>query len=138
MKKFFIFLTLLCLLFGLSACGGKVDNVEIDYGQSAIYSKEDMDAAIKLIKREFSTWNGCELHSIRYTSDECNSQENLDWMNSLGEGSGKYTQCIEFVSDFHSADSYDLGFNPDEEYTGWGWWLARTDGGKWELMTWGY
>ena len=28
--------------------------------------------------------------------------------------------------------------NADTEYTGWKWWLARSDGGEWKLMTWGY
>ncbi len=26
----------------------------------------------------------------------------------------------------------------DEEYTDWQWWLARSDGGQWKLMSWGY
>ena len=26
----------------------------------------------------------------------------------------------------------------DEEYTDWPWWLARSDGGEWKLMTYGY
>ena len=25
-----------------------------------------------------------------------------------------------------------------EEYTDWQWWLARSEGGDWELLTWGY
>ena len=25
----------------------------------------------------------------------------------------------------------------NEEYT-WSWWLARSEGGEWNLMTWGY
>ena len=42
----------------------------IDYGTSSIYTKAEMDAAIELIKKEFSTWDGCELHSISYSADE--------------------------------------------------------------------
>ena len=30
------------------------------------------------------------------------------------------------------------GFNPDEEYTDWQWWLARSEGGQWKLLTYGY
>jgi len=26
----------------------------------------------------------------------------------------------------------------DKEYTDWQWWLAREEGGDWELLTWGY
>lgn len=42
--------------------------VKIDYGASSIYTKEEMDAAIELIKKEFNTWDGCELHSISYST----------------------------------------------------------------------
>ena len=32
-----------------------------------------MNSAIQLIKEEFNAWDGCELHSITYSSDdECN------------------------------------------------------------------
>ena len=110
---------------------------EIDYGTSELYTKEDMDEAIAVILAEFDTWEGCEMHSIRYTSDETNSAENIAWLNAHREGHA-YTQCIEFLSDFHSPVEAYGAWNPDEEYTGWNWWLGRTDGGSWELVDWGY
>lgn len=111
--------------------------VEIDYGTSDTYTKEDMDAAIALIREEFDNWEGCELHSIRYGTDECITEDNLNWMNDLEEDKN-YTQCIEFISDFHSpADPYGA-WEPDMEYRDWQWWLARTGDGSWELITWGY
>ena len=104
---------------------------------------EDMDEAMDVIKKEFSTWEKCELHSIKYTSDQSASEKNLDWMNELGSANGykeKFTDCIEFYTDFHSPEnSEDAGaLAPDYEYTNYGWWLARTEGGKWQLLTWGY
>ncbi len=129
---------ILVLVFALSACGGGTE-VDIDYGSSDIYSQEDMDEAIAAIEKEFSTWSGCELHSIRYAGDDCSSEENIEWMNELGDNAG-YTQCIGFVSDFHSPvkDNGQDAWQHDTEYTDWQWWLARTDGGAWELLTWGY
>lgn len=102
-----------------------------------------MDEAMDVIKKEFSTWEKCELHSIKYTSDQSASEKNLDWMNELGSANGykeKFTDCIEFYTDFHSPEnSEDAGaLAPDCEYTNYGWWLARTEGGKWQLLTWGY
>ena len=44
--------------------------VKMDYGTSSIYSKADMDAAIKIIMKEFEAFEGCELHSLLYASDE--------------------------------------------------------------------
>ena len=112
-------------------------DVLIDYGNSELYTREDMDEAISLIREIFSGWEGCELHAVRYAGDDCCNQETISWMNSLKPGSG-YTQCIEFVSDFHSPLEDAGAWEPDMEYTDWQWWLARTDGGSWELLTWGY
>lgn len=137
------FLALACMT-ALAACGSKKQDtaaVEIDYGSSELYTKEDMDEAIKLIQEEFSKWEGCELHSIAYTSDDDCNEDNIAWMNQLeAEGDAKetFTQCIQFKSSFHSPKEGGGAWNPDQEYTDWGWWLARADGGKWKLMTWGY
>ena len=75
MKKYLLFLGIIGL-FALTACGkqAKMSDVTIDYGSSSIYSKEDMDAAIKAIKTVFKDFDGCELHSISYSSDDqCNT-----------------------------------------------------------------
>ena len=115
--------------------------VEIDYGSSELYTTEEMDEAIALILEEFNTWEGCEMHSIRYFSDECNSGEFVAWMNELAEArepGTTFTQCIAFRSDFHSPVEAYGSWEADQEYTNWEGWLARDDGGSWQLMTWGY
>lgn len=112
-------------------------DVTIDYGASELYSQEDMEKAVDLIKKEFSTWEGCELHSIRFAGDDCNSADNIRWMNELKPGQN-YTQCIEFLSDFHSPVEGGGAWEPDQEYKDYQWYLARTDGGDWELVSWGY
>ena len=116
---------------------------EIDYGTSSLYSREDMDAAIGVILTEFSTWEGFELHNIRYTSDDCNSPEHIRWLNDLNESAegGRnlgiiFTQCIEFVGDYHSPKDADLAgaWKVDEEYENWQWWLGRSEPGEWYLI----
>lgn len=49
-------------------------------------------------------------------------------------GCGK---CISFDSSFRSPKNGGGAWNANEEYT-WSWWLARSEGGTWKLMTWGY
>ena len=134
MKKTALILLLLCCVFGLVGCGkGSVSEVKIDYGNSEIYSEEDMDAAIELIKGEFSTWEGCELHSISYSSDdECNSK-NIAWMNELAPAQGltdDFTQCIMFVSDFHSPKNGGGAWNADTEYSNCGLLVQRIVSGN--------
>ncbi|MDE6592723.1 MAG: hypothetical protein K2K57_06655 [Oscillospiraceae bacterium] len=81
MKKIIAFSAAAIMALGLAAYNinkGNIDNVDIDYGNSDIYSKADMDSAIELIKDEFTGFNGCELHIISYNSDECNNIENIN------------------------------------------------------------
>ena len=61
MKKTILLLCALALL--LVGCGKK--DPTVDYGSSERYTREDMDAAIGLIRAEFDTWKGCELHALR-------------------------------------------------------------------------
>ena len=144
MKKIVSLIIAVLSVFQLMGCSSKTaSEVTIDYGHSEIYSQEEMDAAIQLIKAEFSKWDGCELHKIAYSSDEECNADNISWMNmnQLEEGNDAketFTQCIMFTSEFHSPKKGGGAWNPDQEYTDWQWWLARADGGQWKLMTWGY
>ena len=116
---------------------GTTAGPRIEYGESALFSEEDMDEAIALIREEFDDWEGCELHSIRYAGDDCCSEENLEWLNCLRDGD-ELTECIEFLSNFRSPVEGGGAWEPDTEYTGWQWWLGREDGGDWELLSWGF
>lgn len=139
MKKIVAMVLCLVSVLLLVACEAQsVSNAKIDYGSSSLYSKEDMDSAIKRIKKEFAKWDGCELHSISYSSDEECNTENIAWLNDLADRPTNYTQCIMFKSDFHSPKQSEDAWNPDYEYKDWEWWLARTDNGNWHLLTWGY
>ena len=112
-------------------------DVEIDHGRSYLFTDREMDSAIALIREEFDSWEGCELHSIRYAGDSCNSRKNVRWLNSLS-GGRRFTECIAFLSDFHSPVEGSGAWNPDTEYVDWQWWLGRGEDGEWVLLTWGY
>ena len=117
MKKGIAILVSALLLLSLAACGGeKTTGPEVEYGNSDLYTKEEMDAAVAAIRAEFDTWEGCEFQALRYAGDESASQENLDWMNELRKDGEAFTQCIEFLGDFHSpkdeAASFALGPGP--------------------------
>ena len=113
--------------------------VTVDYGVSALYTEAELSEAAVQVKCIFASFAGCELHTLRYAGDECNTEENLAWMNELDEGKG-FVQVVEFISDFHSSihPGEDTAWEADKEYTGWEWWLARTADGGWQLLTWGY
>ena len=112
-------------------------DTEIDYGTSEIYTKPEMDEAISLVRQQFAVWPQCEIYNIRYASDDCNSEENVKWMNELVEGK-EFTECIEFLTDFRTPAENSGSLEPDTEYKDYQWWLARPEGGSWELVSFGY
>ena len=117
---------------------GKADssNVKIDYKTSEKYTKEDMDAAIEQIWKEFNTWDGCVMHTIDYTDDQT-CEDGVAYINDLGIDM-VYDDCIVFHSSFHSPVKGGGAWEPDTEYEGWNWYLGRQTGGEWELLQWGY
>ena len=114
-----------------------VDSVVIDYGRSALYTREELADAVSAIKTEFASFEGCELHSIRYAGDENCTEENLKWMNELNPD-GNHVQVARFLSDFRTPKEQAGAWELDTEYTDWQWWLARSEDGGWEVLTWGY
>ncbi len=117
-----------------TASGAKVD---IDYGKSDIYSKEDLEAAVLTIKCSFASFDGCELKSIRYAGDKAVNDKNLKWLNEL-KPNGKYKKIAEFLMDFHSPkDNTDKSLESDHDYKDYEWWLAQTEDG-WEVVSNGY
>lgn len=136
MKK----LLCLCILFAvlLTACSvGKVDGATVEYGESAVYTRADIDAAAEAVFGKFRTWGGCELYTLTYAGDTVSAQE-LYYCNSRRkEGKPDYTQCLVFASEFRSPKEPYGGWEADMLYY-WDFHLARTDGGAWELIAWGY
>ncbi len=112
-------------------------DVEIDYGTSELYKPYELEEAAVQIKCKFASWEGCELHSLRYAGDSANNEENLKWLNDLNEGAN-YISAAEFLSDFHSPAEGLSAWEPDYEYTDYQWWLGKTEEGEWEIVSWGY
>ena len=111
-----LFLFMVCFC-GLVGCGVKpVSDAKINYGSSSIYSEEDMNAAIELIKEEFSTWEGCELHDIFYSSDDEVNEENIAWMNELAKGQNRipyFTNFTILTSNSHSSKNGGGAWNAE-------------------------
>ena len=117
--------------------GEEAPEVSIDLTGSELYTEEELYDAMLAVKCKFAAWDGCELHSIRYAGDEANTEENVAWLNSHEEGT-EYTQALELLMNFHTAADSQGAWDPDREYEDYQWWLARTEGGDWEIVDWGY
>ena len=113
------------------------ETVKIELGISPLYTQADLERAISKIMDEFSNFDGCVLHSIRYAGDESSTEENLKWMNELNPD-GNFTQVAQFLMDFHSPEQQIGAWEADQEYTDYQWWLARSADGDWQVLTWGF
>lgn len=108
----------------------------IDCGESMLYTKEDRQSAAKLISNTVESFEGCKLYAVKYEGDEV-SQKNLEYCNSLATDGVIYSESIVFTSYFRSPIFNAGAWNPNDLYS-WSWYLARTNGGEWEILTYGY
>lgn len=125
-------------LFGKELFGFEIknslSNTKINLGESNDYS---LQVAANIIAEEIGCWSGVKrVYDITYCGDEL-SADNLDYCKSLRERN--YVRCAVFKSSFLTGKSLESGgFNPNSRYDDWMWYLAKTDDGEWELLTWGY
>ena len=125
---------------GTSGASSESAAYEVSYGSSSLYTQADMDAAIAVIMGEFDTWTGCTMKSIAFT-DDATCEGNVEYANSLRKSDAEYDQAIVFTSCFHSPDKEQAegtAWEPDTDYDGYTWTLARIGDGDWNLLTWGY
>ncbi len=140
MKKFLCLLAVPCLLMGFTACGKKAADYTVDYGASSIYSREDMEEAVKALVRSFNSWEvKCTLLSVSYAGDETVTEENLDYCNTMAVDF-TFDKVIVFKTAFRTPESSeDAGaFESDTLYTDYTWYLAKENGGEWTVVTAGY
>ena len=139
MKKILTIALALTVLLSLGVFAHAAEEKEavVRLPGSALYTHAELLDAAAQVCREFDAWEGCELHSLRYAGDELSTEENLKWMNELNED-GSYTQVAAFLMDFHSPVKGGGAWEADKEYTDYQFWLARSEDGAWELLSWGY
>ena len=108
----------------------------IDCGESVLYTTEERQAAAKLISDTVESFEGCKLYVVTYEGDEV-SKKNLEYCNSLAADGITYSESIVFTSYFRSPIFKAGAWNPNDLYS-WSWYLARTNGGDWKILTYGY
>ena len=99
-----------------------------------MYTQNEIDAAIDVIKKDFSrSWKGCTLTEISYAGDEV-SREHQDWADRNGAD-----EVLVLTSTFDVAESgANPTLNPGQTYTNWMWILVRSNGGAWPHVDHGY
>ncbi len=139
-KRLSVILTLLVLVFVVTACGnyGDISHVEIDFDSfknSERYSEAEMKTAVDVVLEWFKVnYNDCELSRVWYDERYCDHHSEP----YIEKGMTK-ENVIVFLSDFYvNADFYG-GFEPDSNYGNWNWILTRSNAGEdWVLVNKGY
>ncbi len=131
-------------LCGCDSFSGK--SVQVDYGESKLYTKEDIDAAVDVIKEMFDDDNhkGVILDSLSYGGDDFCRESNVKDANMKVKNLGINEEMVEVISFggvFHTLDyKSGLGKQFPENYVDefCHWYLARGKDGKWILYDAGY
>ncbi len=137
MKKTICILLTIIIAVSLFGCAktsaaSRIADVNIDIGESEMFTEDDRNEAVKLILNEVGSWESVEkVYALRYAGDEASKEEN---------GYDGHDEVMVFLCDLHSVKSASKagGFNTDTDYTDWNWILGKNADGQWELLTWGY
>ncbi len=133
-RKIMAVVLALILMFSVTGCKrGNIENVQITIGESALYSEEELQTAVKTVLKFFAReFAHCTLEKLEY-NEEKSLREAASWAAQY-----EAEEAIVLNSSFDVDADYGTGpLNPGEtcKYT---WILVRSNGGKWELKTWGY
>lgn len=133
MKKVLSLFLGLALLLSLTSCYGKAgqtDDVIVEFGESELYTRQEIATAVGIVKTEFVSYEDCVLHSLSYAGDEV-SQKELEHQRSQRDTD--FSHCIVLDSSFHSPKYGGGAWNADFEYE-WIWIIVKEAGGDWYLL----
>ncbi len=115
-------------------------NLPVDLSAQSSFSQEELESAVDAIMERFAQFgDGFAMRQITFDHDA--TTDEVDWLNQhmSAPGVGSFVEGVCFLSDFHSPEApEEVSWNSDADYTGWNWWLARTDGGDWVVVDMGY
>lgn len=134
MNKLIRIIACMLLVFLTAGCRGDVSNVKVLEYKSDIYSEEEIEEAIEVVKKYFrSEFSGCTLTEITYAGDDKISSYE-DWA-TRNDGD----EVIVLISSFDvDASGVDGSLNPNSTYSNWNWILVRKNGENWQHVDHGY
>ncbi|MCR5826448.1 MAG: M15 family metallopeptidase [Oscillospiraceae bacterium] len=110
-------------------------DIPVDLGESVTFWPMELYDAAITTKYRFSTFTDCTLQSVRYAGDSFNTSENVAWLSELADA--PLYQVVQFFTSFKTGTNPPEPLKPLTTYTDYPWWLGRTEGGEWILVTWG-
>ena len=123
---------ILCLLL-IMCVGCQRKEVKVRTIYSDIYTKDEIQEAVDVIKKEFSKeWKGCTLKEIYYAGDD----------RALFTSYAKQyhgDEALVLKTNFHTNYfSWKIGLNSNCDYEDYQWIFVRNKNGKWKHVDGGY
>ena len=124
-------LLVFALLF--TGCGGNTRSAERVYGESTLYSRQEIHSAMNVALQKFQLgFTGCTMTEIRY--DEERTLREAERRAEKGEKG----EVIVLVSTIEVSERHRGSFTPGMTYSGWSWELERSGLGGWKLTNYGF
>lgn len=119
----------------LAGClGGDVSNVQRVVGESQIFNKGEINAAMSEVIRFFGReFDGCYLLELKY-DEKCSVASSKEWVEQYGADEGIVLYATFYVGDTGG----DGSLEPNSTYKNYQWVLTRSGVTGWKLQTWGY
>lgn len=127
-----IYKIILCLLL-IMCVGCQRKEVKVRTIYSDIYTEEEIQEAIDVIKKEFSKdWKGCTLKEIYYAGDD-----KALFISYAKQYQGE--EPIVLKTNFHTNYfAWKIGLNSNCDYEDYQWIFVRNKNGKWKHVDGGY
>ena len=130
MKKIFCIVLAVILLFSLVSCS-KTGGVQIDYGESELYTMEERETVANMIIEYFEAKDN-ELFDLKFAGDSiCSSQ--LEMFNRQEDK--EYEECLVYIANYSTPEAIKY-FNQPERTTGFSY--VKEPGGEWYLKSIGW
>ena len=127
-----IVLLMVAVIVTLLTGGGNVRNAERIVGESSLYTKREIEAAMDVAVNKFRrNFDDCKLLRIAYDEEKTLSEREYQ-----KEKYGK-DEIIVLVSDFYVGNRAEPTFSPNQTYKNWKWILEKSAFG-WKLIGSGY
>lgn len=142
MKKGLLSVCLLLVVVLLTACGSasETKNATISLGPSQKFSKAEVQAAADCALKRFKSYRGCKLQKLWYDekSSDMYVTSHLGPKDDLA-GASESNAIVLYANFSTGPSSSDDGFNPNDEYEGWSFILARDSAkSNWKVVSNGF
>ena len=120
----------------------RIENVEIDYGESELFSQEELKKAVEVVLDDYQQGSYCDVLKVEYMGDDRAEHEFNYWIVEDMERNlydYRIDGCAVFATTFKTWERLpEPSREPDTVYSNWNYVVAKKADGEWFLISQGY